>query len=82
MLTDTHPDAEKVQLELIRQASVAKRISLMRSLTATLIAFSRQGIADANPGMSVEEVGLRWVEITYGKHLADDVRVYLIKGHA
>ena len=77
MLTDTHPEAEKVQMDLIRRASVAKRISLMRSLTATLIALSRQGIAKANPGMSNQEVDLRWAEINYGKTLADEVRDYL-----
>ena len=80
MLTDTHPDAERVQLELIRQASVAKRISLMRSLTATLISLSRQGIAKSNPGMNAQEVDLRWAEINYGEKLATEVRDYLNKG--
>jgi hypothetical protein len=80
MLTDTDPEAEKVQLDLIRQASVARRISLMRSLTAMLISLSRQGIAKSNPGMNAQEVDLRWVEINYGKFLASEVRDYLKKG--
>jgi hypothetical protein len=80
MLTDTHPDAERVQLELIRQASVAKRISLMRSLTATLISLSRQGIAKSNPSMNAQEVDLRWAEINYGEKLAAEVRDYLKQG--
>ena len=77
MLTDTHPDAERVQLELIRQASVAKRVSLMRSLTSLVIQLSRQGIAQANPGMDEQEVALRWAELHYGKTLAGKVREYL-----
>jgi hypothetical protein len=80
MLTDTHPEAEKVQLELIRQASVARRISLMRSLTAFLVELSRQGIAQANPGMSEQEINLRWAEINYGEQLAGEIREYMKRG--
>jgi hypothetical protein len=79
MLTDTHPEAAQVQLDLIRRASVAKRISMMRSLTATLVSLSRRGIAEANPGMSEQDVNLHWAEINYGKELADEVRDYLIR---
>jgi len=79
MLTDTHPEAEKVQLELMRKASVAKRISLMRSLTSMLVVLSRRGIAEANPGFSPQEVKLRWGEINYGKPLAEELRTYLKK---
>jgi hypothetical protein len=80
MLSDTHPEAEKFQLELIRQASPARRISLMRSLTAMLINLSRQGIAKSNPGMNAQEVGLRWAELNYGMKLASEVREYFKKG--
>jgi hypothetical protein len=79
MLSDTHPDAEKVQLELIRKASVAKRISLMRSLTSMLVTLSRNNIAKSNPGISSKEVKLRWVEYNYGKPLAEELRAYLTK---
>ncbi len=79
MLSDTHPDAERVQIELIRKASVAKRIALMRSLTSMLVTLSRRGIAESNPGLSPEEVKLRWAEINYGKPLADELRIYLKK---
>ncbi|MCC6127134.1 MAG: hypothetical protein IT426_19405 [Pirellulales bacterium] len=79
MLTDTNPDAEKVQLDLIRKASVAKRISLMRSFTSFVINLSRQGIAQANPGMNEREIELRWAELHYGKRLAAEVRDYLEK---
>ncbi|MGW8258342.1 MAG: hypothetical protein ACWGMZ_12720 [Thermoguttaceae bacterium] len=79
MLSDTHPDAERVQIELLRQASVAKRIALMRSLTSMLVTLSRKGIAELNPGISEQEQNLRWVEINYGKPLADELRIYLKK---
>jgi hypothetical protein len=80
MLSDTHPDAEKIQIELIRKASVAQRISMMRSLTSMLANLSRRGIAEANPKLDSREVDLRWVEISYGKPLAEELRSYFEKG--
>jgi hypothetical protein len=79
MLSDTHPDAERVQIELIRKATPAQRIASMRSLTSMLVTLSRRGIAQANPGLTPEEVNLRWVELHYGKPLADELRMYLKK---
>jgi len=79
MLSDTHPDAEKVQIDLIRKASVAKRISMMRSLTSMLVKLSRRGIARLNPNFDSQEVNLLWVEINYGKPLAEELRIYLKK---
>jgi hypothetical protein len=66
-----------MQLDLIRGASVAKRISMVRSLTAMLVNLSRQGIAEANPTMTSQEVALRWAEIQYGAELVQEVKRYL-----
>ena len=44
---ETHPDAEAVQLELLRQASVSQRASMMRRLTRMAVASSRRAIAKA-----------------------------------
>ena len=77
MLSDTSPEAEKVQIELLRQATVAERIERMLSLTATTISLSRQGIARANPGLSGQEFELKCVELYYGKELAARLREYL-----
>jgi len=77
MLSDTHPDAERVQIELIRKASIAERIAAMRSLTRMVTQLSRQAIADANPQAGPREVDLIWVELHYGPELARKVREYL-----
>ena len=42
---DTHPAAEEVQLQLLRQATPAKRFRIMCSLSQTMAAQSRR----ANP---------------------------------
>jgi hypothetical protein len=77
MLSDTTPEAEKVQIELVRKASVADRFARMCSLTATAISLSRRAIARANPHLSPQEVDLKFVELHYGKELATRLRAYL-----
>ena len=79
MLSDTSPEAEKVQIELLRRATVAERFAMMESLTTMTINLSRRAIARANPELTPEELNLKWVELNYGKELADNVREY-IKG--
>ena len=77
MLSDTHPEAGKVQIELIRKMTVAERLGVMRSMTATAIGLSRRAIAEANPELSPKEVEMLWVDIHYGKELGAGYREYL-----
>ncbi len=77
MLSDTHPEAERVQIELLRRMSVSQRIASMRSLTAMAIMLSRRAIAEAHPQLATEEVDVKWVEVHYGRDLATGLRDYL-----
>ena len=77
MLSDTHPEAEKVQIELLRRMSVAERLARMRDWTRTLVHLSREGLARANPGLDERELDLLWVEHQYGRDLAVRLRAYL-----
>jgi hypothetical protein len=79
MLSDTHPDAERVQIELIRKKTVSERFALVRSLTAFTIELSQRAIANANPHLSPDELRLKYIEFVYGKELAQRVRDYLSK---
>lgn len=74
MVSDTHPEAEQVQIELLRQMSGAQRIAKMRAHTALAIRLSRQAIARANPLLNEQEVAVLWVEHAYGKDLANAYR--------
>ena len=74
---DTAPQAEKVQIELIRKSSVSKRISRVRSLSQTVMYLSRRAIQRANPSLSEREVDLAFVEHHYGKDLAERLRLYI-----
>lgn len=76
MLSDTQPEAERVQIELARRAAPAEKFAQVRSLTDLVVRLSRGAIARAHPGLSPEEVDLKWVELNYGKSLAAELREY------
>ncbi len=78
---DTNPSIEKVQIELLRKATVARRLELGFSLSQAALELAREGIRRANPDASKENLGLIFVELNYGQELADRVRSYLAGRH-
>ncbi|MCL4296744.1 MAG: hypothetical protein KJ077_13490 [Anaerolineae bacterium] len=76
---DTTPNAEQFQISLIRQASIAQRISRVRSLSQTTIRLSRRAILRANPDFSETDLDLAFVAHLYGANLAYSLRNYLDK---
>jgi hypothetical protein len=76
---DTDPKVEKVQIALIRKASVAKRASLMRSISRTTIELSRRAISRAIPEANQKQLNVLFVEHHYGSELANLLQKYLKK---
>ncbi len=76
-LSDTHPEIQRKQIELLRQAGPLRRSTLALTLTDDVIRLSRSAIQKQHPDWSEQEVKLFWVEVHYGKDLADRVRKYL-----
>ena len=74
---DTHPKAEEFQILLLRQATVAKRLAVMRSLSQTTIQLSRRAIRRANPTYSQLELNLAFVAYHYGEELSNQLGQYL-----
>jgi hypothetical protein len=77
MLSDTSPEAEKVQIELLRRATTSQRLGLAPSLTSWAIEASKRTIVRANPNFSAREVNLNSIEGHYGRELAENVRQYM-----
>ncbi len=71
---DTSADAETVQLELLRAMTPAQRFNLMASMTHDAIVHSKRAIQRANPDLIQRDLDLIFIEVHYGKTLADDVR--------
>ncbi len=72
MVSDTTAEAEQVQIELIRKMTVAEKVAQVRSLSALVIGLSRRAIARAHPQLSPQELDVKFVELHYGKELAED----------
>jgi hypothetical protein len=65
MLSDAHPDAERVQIELLRQMTPEQRFAKAMELTTATLNASREAIAVANPGLSPQELSVKlWSCIT------------------
>ncbi|HOK67627.1 MAG TPA: hypothetical protein PK054_07320 [Anaerohalosphaeraceae bacterium] len=68
---DTPGQFEEVWIEKIRQAGVAQRLALACSLSQTAIQLSRRAIQRSHPDWPARRVLLEFVELHYGRTLAD-----------
>lgn len=74
---DTSADAERVQVELLRRVSVARRLHMAFRLSATVMSMARRALARQRPHASRRELDLEFVALHYGAALADGLRVEL-----
>jgi hypothetical protein len=74
---DTDADAERVQVDLLRAASVGRRLHLALSLSATVIGAARRALARLQPGGSPRDADLMFVELHYGADAAAGLRADL-----
>ncbi|HVN32555.1 MAG TPA: hypothetical protein VMT45_11275 [Thermoanaerobaculaceae bacterium] len=79
-LSDTDPEARRVQMELLRRASPERRLRLALSLSRSVLTLSREGIARRRPRATAEEIGLEFVRLHYGLDLADELERHLGRG--
>jgi hypothetical protein len=68
--SDTSAAAERVQVELLRAETPARRFSLARSLSRQVIQLAWRGIRQARPGAKAAEVRRLFLEVHYGPGLA------------
>ncbi len=72
--TDTDPTAERIQVELLREATVARRISLALSLSKTVMELSWRAVQRTHPSADADEIAVRFVTLCYGPELGESVR--------
>ena len=73
-LSDTDPEAQRVHWDLLRRATPAQRLALALSLSRTVIALSRDGIARRAPASDPQTIGLHFVALHYGEELTEALR--------
>ncbi len=76
-MNDTSKEAEKIQIELLRQAGFQRRLALTYSWSSAMRQLSMEGLQRANPTLSKLEVGIKFVEINYGAELAEKLKKYV-----
>jgi hypothetical protein len=74
---DTDAAADRVQMALLRSATPARRASLALSLTATVVGLARHALAGQDPAATEEEIGLRFVELSYGREIAAELAAFV-----
>lgn len=75
--SDTTDGIVRLQNGLLRKAGIARRASVARSLSGTVIDLSRRALRERMPEATEREVLLRWVALEYGSDLARRVTAYL-----
>lgn len=68
-MDDTHPDARRVQIELLRKMGPERRAAIALGLSDSVVKMSQSGIARARPHMTDVERAILFVESTYGRAL-------------
>ncbi len=74
--TDTSPEAAEAQLECLRRMTPQERISQMCALSRQVKQMAFDAIRRRHPEFSEAEVQLRFIEMTYGEELAEQVRLF------
>ncbi|HEX3870192.1 MAG TPA: hypothetical protein VHV77_07150 [Pirellulales bacterium] len=73
---DTSAHVEIAQLDLLRKKSPTERLAIAIRLSQDVIAASKRAIARRHPELSQRERDYVYVELQYGKELADSLRQF------
>jgi hypothetical protein len=74
---DTERRAERVLVDLLRKKSVSEKFNQVRSLSRLMIQLSRRAVTRARKAQSETEADLLFVELNYGRELAERLEHYL-----
>jgi hypothetical protein len=74
LFSDTHPRAEKIQIELIRHMPAWKKFAIVDGLNETVRNLALSGIQQRNPNATPQQVHRMLAELMLGKDMAQ--RVY------
>lgn len=76
---DSSPEAELVLIQLLRDRPAAMRLNDAVTASNRVAQQCKNAIRRSHPQSSEDEINLRFIEINYGKAIANAVRSYLSK---
>lgn len=82
MLSDTSPEMEKVWIQMWRDKTPEFRLQRTFALSDQVITRSRAAIRRLHPEWTDLQCQLFWVEVHYGRDLAQRLRTHLDTCHA
>lgn len=71
---DTSNEALEVQLDCLRRMSPDERMKQTLAMSQRVRSMAMDAIRRRHPHLEESEVGLLFIELTYGKSLADEIR--------
>ena len=71
--TDTRPDAERVQIELLRQAPAWRKLHMVAQMNSTLRTLALCGLRERYPHATPDELRRRLADLWLGPELAEKV---------
>jgi hypothetical protein len=80
LLTDTQPDVERVQIELLRVTPAWRKLKMVGELNATVRTLALSGLQQRHPGASLEALRRMLAGLILGQVLA--AQVYGENSHA
>ncbi len=81
MLSDTHPEIEAVQLQLLRQAPAWRKANMLGQMYETVKQLAYQGLRKRHPEISEIELRRRLADLLLGDDLAHQVYGPIEKDH-
>ena len=72
--SDTSDEAAAIQLDGLRRMTPQQRISRMCAMSRHVRDMAMGAIRRRYPDLNEDSVRLMFIELTYGKQLADDIR--------
>ncbi len=70
--SDTHPEIERIHIEMIRKTPISVRLRMVNSLIQTTRQFSWRGICERYPEETPESRLRRFILLLYGDELLAD----------
>lgn len=73
LFPDTRPEAERVQIELLRQAPPWRKLHMVGQMNQTVCTLALSGLRQRHPQATLEELRRRLADLLLGPELAAHV---------
>ena len=79
-LRDTTQEAESVLIRMLQEKPAPTRLSEAVAASNRVAQQCKEAIRRSHPELSDLEINLRFIEVNYGREIADEVRAYVGEG--